>query len=213
MIFANINSKDYLKILRAVSEVAIIAYTDREGRITYANENFCKASGYSIDELIGKDHRILNSGHHSKEFFQEMYQIINSGQIWRGEVRNRRKDGTYYWIDGQIIPIQNEKEEIESFASVYFDITERKNIEKAKLDLDKLDYICNLAKYVAHEVNNPLAIIELCCTHLNREMNGSVPSLQTRKKISKIIEQSERIATIVKELKSFTNEKKEKSAA
>lgn len=200
----------YLKILEAVSEVAIIAYTDKKGRITFANENFCNLSGYTMIELYKQDHRILNSNYHDKDFFKEMYSIVKSGRIWRGEVRNKKKDGSFYWVDTQIIPILDEKNEIESFASIRFDITERKNMEETLLQMQKLSLICDLAKSVAHDINNPLAIIELCCLGLNRDLNETISNLATRKKIFTIIEQSKRIAIIVKDLKTFHNPKDEK---
>lgn len=195
---------EYHKILEAVCEVAIVAYTDQFGNITYANEKFCQISGYSMQELFQKNHRILNSNHHPREFFSEMYRALMSGKIWRGDIRNRKKDGGFYWVDTQIIPIHNSHGEIESFASIRFDITERKNMEMVLMEVEKLASVCDMAKSIAHEINNPLTIIELCCAGLNRELNNSKPSLATRKKIFKIIQQSKRIALIVKELKTYS---------
>lgn len=200
-------SDDYRKILEAVSEVAIIAYTDKRGRITFANENFCRISGYSMAELYNQDHRLLNSGFHESDFFKTMYETVKSGKIWRGDVRNKKKDGSFYWVDTQIIPILNEQGEIESYASIRFDITERKMVERTLLEMEKLSSNLELAKSVAHEINNPLLIIELCCKGLNRDMNELAPSLATRKKVYKIIEQSKRIAHIIQELKYFTRKK------
>jgi PAS domain S-box-containing protein len=200
----NFNNEEYQNILEAVSAVAIIAYTNRNGKITYANENFCKISGYTMAELYKKDHRLLNSGLHDKSFFEKMYETISQRKIWRGEVRNKRKDGTLYWVDTQIIPIINEDNEIESYASIRFDITERKQMDEAMMEMEKLNASLEIAKSVAHEINNPLTIIELSCQSLNRELNELSPSLSTRKKIFKIMEQSKRIALIIKELKSFS---------
>jgi len=136
-----------------------------------------------------------------------MYSTLRSGNIWRGEVRNKRKDGTYYWVDTQIIPVLNENKEVESYASIRFDITERKLMEEAMVELEKLGANLELAKSVAHEINNPLTIINLCCQSLNRELNELNPSFQTRKKIFKILEQSKRIAMIIKGLKYFSRKK------
>ncbi len=214
MNLGSLNTKEHLKLLRAISEVAIVAYTDKNGLITFANENFCSISGYSLNELLGKSHRLLNSDYHDKEFFVEMWCVINSGQIWRGEIKNKRKDGTFYWVDCQIIPIQNEKGELDGFASIRFDITEKKKLEKAQLELEKLNYILDLAKFVAHEVNNPLTIIELSCVQLNREMNDPVPNLESKRNISKILRQTKRISSIVKRLESFSaTEADDKQAA
>ena len=88
----------------ALDQHAIVAITDVEGNITYANERFCKLSGYSEDELIGNNHRLLNSGDKSKTEWQEMYRVLNSGQVWSDVVRNRAKDGHFYWVDTTIVP-------------------------------------------------------------------------------------------------------------
>lgn len=199
--------KDNIKMLEAISQVAIIAYTDKSGKITFANENFCRISGYSLNELLQKNHRLLNSNYHDKNFFKNMFETISAKKIWRGEIRNKKKDGSFYWVDTQIIPILDHLGEIECFASIRFDITERKKLDAAIIEMDKLNSICSMAKSIAHEINNPLTIIELCCTALNRELNDNSPSLLTRKRIFKIIEQSKRIALIIKELKTFSPNK------
>lgn len=114
----------------ALNAFAIVATTDLRGNITYANDKFCQISGYSESELIGKNHRILNSGFHPKEFFEEMWKTILAGQVWRGEVCNRNKLGGLYWVDAAIVPLKNIKNEIYQFIVIRYEITARKQMER-----------------------------------------------------------------------------------
>ena len=106
-----------------LDKFSIVARTDANGKITYANNEFCRLSKYSCEELIGKDHRIVNSGHHPKEFFKEMWGSIKKGVSWRGLLKNKAKDGTFYWVDTIIIPIRDECGELIEMLSFRFDVT------------------------------------------------------------------------------------------
>lgn len=108
---------------RGLEQFSIVARTDRFGKITYANEQFCKLSKYTQEELIGQDHRIINSGFHPKEFFKKMWDTVNEGKNWRGVIRNKAKDGSFYWVDTVIIPIKDNAGEIVELLSFRFDIT------------------------------------------------------------------------------------------
>ncbi len=118
------------QILDAINRTAIFAFTDVKGAITDVNDNFCKISGYSREELIGKDHRILNSGRHSKAFFEEMWSTIKSGKSWVGDIENRKKTGEHYFVRTVVSAIKNENSEIEQFVSIRFDVTEQKQTEQ-----------------------------------------------------------------------------------
>jgi len=150
--------KEVADLRFALDQHADVTMTDVEGRITYANERFCALSQYSKDELVGQNHRILNSGHHSKEFFQQIYQTIATGEVWRGEIKNRRKDGTTYWADATIVPFLGRSGKPRQYVAIRADITARKRAEEALTEQAK---ILDLAQVMVRDTSGHIVVWNL----------------------------------------------------
>lgn len=131
----------------ALDQSAIVAIANQKGKITYANENFCKISGYSEKELLGHDHRLINSGYHPAAYIKNMWVTIAAGKIWSGEFRNRAKDNNIYWVYTTIVPFLNEKNKPYQYLSIRIDITERKKAIEA---LEESEMRLNEAQTLAH---------------------------------------------------------------
>src|SRR4026208_2168084 len=159
--------KELADIKFAIDESAIVAITDQRGIITYANDKFCEISKYSREELLGQDHRIINSAYHPKEFIRNLWTTIASGKVWRGEIRNRAKDGSYYWVDTTIVPFLTAEGKPYQYVAIRNDITQLKLAEEKILQQSaelqraaQLSVVGELAAGLAHEIKNPLAGIQ-----------------------------------------------------
>lgn len=117
----------------AIDQASMVDIADRKGNILYANENFCNAAGYSMAELAGKNHKLLNSGYHSKEFFKDLWKTVGSGAVWRGEIREKSSDGSFFWVDTTIVPFVDDSNSPYQYLSIRKDITARKKAEEEVL--------------------------------------------------------------------------------
>lgn len=163
--------KEISEFKYALDESAIVAITDQKGIITHVNDNFCKISKYSREELLGKDHRIINSNFHQKEFIKELWTTIAKGKVWKGELKNKAKDGTPYWVDTTIVPFLNEKGKPYQYVAIRSDISERKKGEEkitkmliaAEHQNKQLVDFCNI---VSHNLRAPLVNISMLLDYM-----------------------------------------------
>ena len=201
----NTNIRDrLLQQLRSYREAVdvnmISSITDASGQIVYANENFCKISKYSMWELVGQNHRIVNSGYHPRSFFEQMWNTIRSGRVWKGELLNKAKDGTSYWVDTVIIPILNEHKEIVNYLSLRMLINEKKEGERNRRQYIYL--LEQIAFIVAHDVRGPLCRIIGLASLLSR---GGHPDVDNRQMITYLEEQAAELNRITSQLSHFVH--------
>ncbi len=183
------SSRDMQKVLTdlaeqkfALDQHAIVAITDMQGTITFANDRFSEISGYSRDELLGQNHRLINSGHHATVFFHDMYQTIMSGEVWHGEICNKAKDGHLYWVDTTIVPFLNSEIKPKTYIYIRTDITKRKQVELDLLDAKevaeaatrhKSDFLANMSHEIRTPMNGIIGMTGLLLdTHLNAKQRS-----------------------------------------
>jgi PAS domain S-box-containing protein len=205
------NLKALAEFKDALDAHCIVAITDARGKITYANDKFCAISKYSREELIGRDHRIVNSNYHSKAFIEELWQTISSGKVWKDLMRNQTKDGSFYWVDTTIVPFLGKDGKPLQYISIRSDVTAsqqaqetlsdaHQELSKANTELDKSarmkdEFLANMS----HELRTPLnAILGLSESLLEQVHSPLSPRQQ--KNITTISNSGEHLLSLINDI-------------
>ncbi len=192
----------------ALDEASIVAITDQRGIIQHVNDNFCRISQYSREELIGQDHRIINSEFHPPEFIRELWTTIAHGKIWRGEIRNRAKDGSIYWVDTTIVPFLNEQRKPYQYVAIRSDITKRKKAEEDLIhyneELSRSNKELEQFAYIAsHDLQEPLRMVSSYVQLLQRRYQDNLDN-DAREFIAYAVDGAARMKTLINDLLNYS---------
>ncbi len=190
------------KLSHAVEQSPVsVVITDRHGLIEYVNPKFSELTGYTVNEVIGKNPRILKSGEMPSETYQQLWATITSGRDWEGQLHNRKKNGDLYWERVAISPITDSNGKITHFVAIKEDVTERRRLEQQLFQAQKMEAVGRLAGGVAHDFNNVLTVI-LSCSDL--VLNGLDEKSPMRSEIEQIREAGKRAANLTSQLLAFS---------
>ncbi len=203
-----LSSEEFNNLKSAIDEAAIVAITNQHGIITYVNDKFCAISKYSREELLGNTHRIINSNYHTKEFFIGMWKTIASGKSWEGEIKNRAKDGSFYWVHTTIVPFLDANKKPERYVAVRYDITEKVLVqEKLKIEARKLELsnkeLQEFASVAAHDLQEPLRKIQSFADRL-RSKSSEILGAETVDYLERIQKSALRMQTLINDLLNYS---------
>lgn len=190
-------ARDLEDVKYALDQSAIVATTGTDGTITYVNDKFCEISKYSREELLGQDHRLVNSRYHPKDFIRSLWTTIGHGRVWRGEIRNRAKDGSLYWVDTTIVPFLDARGKPYQYMAIRYETTARKKSEEQLREQAALTRLGEMAAVVAHEVKNPIAGIRGA---LQVILSRMPPEQRDRAIVVDIIDRLDGLSNIVRDL-------------
>lgn len=205
----NLDTAGMLELIKAYQSAVdvniISSITDTSGKILYANRKFCAVSKYNREELIGQNHRIINSGYHDQNFFAQMWATISKGEVWHGEIRNRAKDGSTYWVETVIIPILNSQGRIYRYLSLRLLVTEKKKTEHERLDF--IEHLTHILETTSHSVRAPLTT---CLGLLNILKEPGIRDEERDKLYQTILQSAEKLDQFTKDLTKLLSEIQEK---
>ncbi len=162
------NIKDLFAVQQAIDVNIIMSVTNKKGIIMAVNKKFCEVSQYEESELVGKSHNVINSGWHNKSFFTEMWKVMHEGKTWHGEIKNKAKDGSYYWVDTVIVPVFDKAGQIQQYLSLRVVITDKKEAEAA---------LTSAVFTVSHQIRHPLVNMQGLVANCSNE-NASTEEIK-----------------------------------